>query len=168
MNGNGCDGLRLSGVSAGRYVALEILARLVALGRRELVPGREPDPMPHQPMAQVLEACGTAQEQRIKRVAQPMDVRVEFLDDGQIAARVGAGAHGTDALHEELVQVRGEDCQELEAFEQRHALIDGFRQDPAVELEPAEIPVEPGLLQHPCTQLRAHFADSPSCTHAGR
>ena len=119
-------------------------------------------------LAQLGETPGAAQQQRIQRIAQPMDVRVEFLDDGEITARVGTGAHGTDALHEELVEVRGEDRQELEPFEQRHALVDGFRQDPAVEFEPAEVPVEPGLLQHPCAQLRVHFDDSPSGTHAGR
>ena len=161
MNGNGCDGFRLSGVSAGDTWRSKYSRRLASLGRRKFVPGREPHPMLHQPLAQVLEACSTAQKQRIQRIAQPMDVRVEFLDDGEIAARVGAGAHGTDALHEELVQVRGEDRQELEPLEQRHALVDGFRQDPAVEFEPAEVPVEPGLLQHPRAQLRVHFDDSP-------
>ncbi len=145
----------------GRDVTLEIFARLVALGWRKLVPRRQLHAMPHQALAQLGEALGAAQQQRIQRIAQPMDVRVEFLDDGEVAAGIGAGAHGTDALHEELVEVRSEDRQELEPLEQRHALVDGFRQDPAVEFEPAEVPVEPGLLQHPCAQLRVHFDDSP-------
>ncbi len=115
----------------------------------------------HQPLAQLLEASGPAQEQRIQRIAQAMDVRVEFLDDCAIAARVGTGAHGTDAFHEELVEVRGEDREELEPLEQRHALVDGFGQHPAVEFEPAEVPVEPRLLQHPCSQLRIHLDESP-------
>jgi hypothetical protein len=117
--------------------------------------------MPDQPVAQFVEACSTAQEQRIQCGTQPMDVGVEFLDDGDVAARVGAGAHGAHTLHEELVEVRGEDRQELEPLEQRHAFVDGFREDPAVELEPAEVPVVPGLLQHPCSQFRVHLDWSP-------
>jgi hypothetical protein len=117
--------------------------------------------MPHQALTQLGKALGAALQQRIQGFAQAVDVRVEFLDDGDVAARVGARAHCADALHEELVEIRGEDRQELEPFEQRHALVERFRQDPSVELEPAEIPVEPGLFQHSCAQLRVHVVEFP-------
>ena len=47
-----------------------------------------------------------------------------------------------DALHEELVEVRGRDGEELHALEQRLALVLGLVQHAAVEREPGELAVE--------------------------
>ena len=47
-----------------------------------------------------------------------------------------------DALHEELVEVRGRDGEELDALEQRRALVLGLVQHAVVEREPRELPVE--------------------------
>jgi hypothetical protein len=47
-------------------------------------------------------------------------------------------------LHEELVQVRREDREELDPLEQRRALVERLLQHAPVELEPAEIAVDPG------------------------
>ena len=47
-----------------------------------------------------------------------------------------------DADHEEFVEVRCEDGQELEPFQQRHARIAAFLQDPTIEFEPAQVAVE--------------------------
>ena len=136
---------------------LEVLARLRALRRGELRPRREVHALLDQALAQLREALGASQQHRVQRVAQPVDVRVELLDHGQVAAGVGARAHGADALHEELVEVGGEDRQELEPLEQRHAFVERLGQHPAIELEPAQVPVEPGVLEHPRAQFHVHI-----------
>ena len=59
-------------------------------------------------------------------------------------SRVGQPRH---ALHEELVEVRAEDGQELDALEQRRALVQRLMQHPPVELEPADVAVDPGAAQ---------------------
>ena len=41
-----------------------------------------------------------------------------------------------DADHEELVEVRGDDCVELQPLEERHRLVLGLGEDPRVELDP--------------------------------
>src|SRR5215510_3748336 len=46
-------------------------------------------------------------------------------------------------LHEELVEVRREDRQELGLFEERRALVHRFGKYAAVELEPAQIAIDP-------------------------
>ena len=51
------------------------------------------------------------------------------------------------ALHEELVEVRGEDGEELHPLEQRRALIERFRQHTPVELEPAQVAIDPYIRQ---------------------
>src|SRR5580765_2905492 len=54
-----------------------------------------------------------------------------------------------DADHEELVQVRAEDGKELDALEQRDRRVLGLLEDPAVELEPGQLPVDVGAGLHP-------------------
>jgi hypothetical protein len=49
-------------------------------------------------------------------------------------------------LHEELVEVRREDGEELEALQQGSAVVESLGQDAAVELQPAEVAVQVGLL----------------------
>ena len=51
-----------------------------------------------------------------------------------------------DAHHVELVEVRGEDRQELGALEQRQRRVGGQRQHPGVEVQPAQFPVEVAVL----------------------
>ena len=148
----------------GRDVAVEVFARLVPLLVRKPVPRRELNSMAHEAAAQVLEALGAAQQHGKQRMAQPQDVRVELFDDGQVAAGVGARAHGPDALHEELVEIGGEDGQELESLEQRHPFVERFGEHAAIEFEPGQVAVEPGVLQHACAQLRVHIdRNSPGC-----
>ncbi len=47
------------------------------------------------------------------------------------------------ALHEELVQVGREDREELDPLEERRTLVEGFVEHAPVELEPAQITIEP-------------------------
>src|SRR5262249_56306891 len=51
------------------------------------------------------------------------------------------------ALHEELVEVRRDDRQELQALEQRRALVERLVQHAAVEREPSEVAIEPRVLE---------------------
>ncbi len=60
------------------------------------------------------------------------------LDDGALRLRLQAG----DAHHEELVEVREEDAQELEALEERHLGRARLGEDARVELEPRELAVQ--------------------------
>ena len=57
-----------------------------------------------------------------------------------------AGLHlllqAADADHEELVEVRAEDGEELEPFQQRHGRVLRLFQDAAVELQPAQLAVD--------------------------
>ncbi len=166
MNGNGCDGFEAERRQCRRHVPVVVLARLGLLRGRELGPRGELHPVLVQPLAQLLEALPALQQHRIECGPQAEDVRIELLDHGDVAAGVGAGAHRADALHEEFVEVRGEDGQELEPLEQWHALVVRLGQHAAVELEPAEVPVEPGLLDHPCAQLCVHGTPVPAIATA--
>ena len=47
-----------------------------------------------------------------------------------------------DALAEEFVEVRGGDAEVAHALHQRHALVEGLREDAPVEVEPRELAVE--------------------------
>src|SRR5690606_35118231 len=50
-----------------------------------------------------------------------------------------------DPHHEELIEVRGEDSEELEALEERHLVGRSFGQDAGVELEPGELAIDVGV-----------------------
>ena len=52
-----------------------------------------------------------------------------------------------DALHEELVEIRADDRDELHALEQGRARILGLPQDAEVEVEPGELTVQVELRQ---------------------
>ncbi len=131
-----------------RHVLAEVVRRLRLLCRGQLAPRREPDAVADQPGLQFGEAPGLLQQHRKQCFPQAQDVVVEFLDRARTAAGVGARAHGADALHEELVEVRREDRQELEALEQRRALVERLGEDPAVEFDPAQVAVDPRFAQH--------------------
>ena len=53
-----------------------------------------------------------------------------------------SGLEQSDSLHEELVEIRGENRDELQAFEQRGSLIERLCEHPAIELKPRQIPVD--------------------------
>ena len=76
----------------------------------------------------------------------------QLLARRQAVGRADRQAHLVAALearhphHVELVEVRGEDRQELGALEQRQRRVGGQRQHPRVEVEPAQFPVEVAIL----------------------
>src|SRR5690606_38602369 len=55
---------------------------------------------------------------------------------GLLDAGVDLAAEQADALHEELVEVAGEDGEELDALQQWQAPVAGLMEDAGVELEP--------------------------------
>jgi hypothetical protein len=128
-------------------VLVEVLARLGTLRVVEFLPAGEPHAAGGQRRSQLLVALGLLLEHGEQHRAQPLHVRVEVLDAGRAPAGVGARAHGADALHVELVEVRGEDGQEFEPLEQRRALVERLAQHAAIELQPAQVAVEPRLAQ---------------------
>src|SRR6185437_7190890 len=70
---------------------------------------------------------------------------------GQLAlsgrGQAGGVRQPRHAFHEELVEVRAEDGQELDPLEQRRALVQRLVQHPPVELEPADVAIDPGAAQ---------------------
>src|SRR5580700_3034561 len=54
-----------------------------------------------------------------------------------------ARAKHCHAFHEKLVEIRREDREEFSPLEQRCALVEGFGKDTLVEVEPAQVTVEP-------------------------
>ena len=67
-------------------------------------------------------------------------MRPSTVDFGH--ARGGLQLQAADALHEELVDVRAGDGQELDALEQRVAVVLGLGEHAAVEVEPGELAIE--------------------------
>ena len=126
------------------HVLLERALQLHAVGAVEVVPVEEPD-------ARLLEAGPDVLRER-GRLA--LDQGADLLaDDANRLERVEAvGRAGTqagrelllepgDAHLEELVEVRGEDGQELGALEQRPGRVLGEREHAGVEVEPRQLAV---------------------------
>ena len=51
--------------------------------------------------------------------------------------------------HEELVEVRAEDGQELHPLQQRHGGVERFLENPPVELQPGQLAIQEGVGAHP-------------------
>jgi hypothetical protein len=49
------------------------------------------------------------------------------------------------SLHEELVQIRGEDSQKLHSLKKRRALVESFGENSLVKFEPAQVAIDPNL-----------------------
>ncbi len=99
--------------------------------------------------------------------------RGQLLRDGQpvgrhlFEARALALAQRRHAHHEELVQVRADDREELDALEERMVIRDRLIEHPLVELEPAQLPigVERGIVKGRCAARRG--SGEPHLLHAG-
>lgn len=64
----------------------------------------------------------------------------------EVALFAGLGRTQYDhPLHEELVEVGSENCEELGPLEQWCALVERFGQDSLIEIEPAQVAVKPNL-----------------------
>ncbi len=82
-----------------------------------------------------------------QRMGFPVDaaedlLRRQAVGVGGMAAQLDLLLEAGDADLEELVEVGGDDAQEAQAFQQRHALVGGLREDAAVEGEQRQFPVD--------------------------
>ncbi len=123
----------------------EVVAELVLLGRRELVPPDDGDALMVEGRTHLLvEDPGLDVEQL---VADPGDV-LQDLSGLEPGCRTGrdtgrdAALEAGHADHEELVQVGGEDREVAGPLEQRHVLVGRQLQHALVELQPGHFPVE--------------------------
>src|SRR5499425_2290798 len=72
----------------------------------------------------------------------------EPVRPGVLIARVDATLELGHPHHEELVQIRAEDGEELHPLEQRHARILRFLEHAAIELEPRQLTIDECLWSH--------------------
>jgi phosphoribosylanthranilate isomerase len=90
--------------------------------------------------------------------------RVEAIRADFGAAFVELTPQQRDSHHEELIEVRADDRQELETLEQRHARVLRFFEHAMVELEPRQLTVHVGVVGHhlflDCSSLRLFFRPS--------
>ena len=169
--GKGWPGSTASGVSTGRSVRRKYSSRnwccasAISLGRR------------------MRDALG-GQERLDLLQEHPV------LEGGQLVHR---GRHGGDGLrgvhpvrrhrqvagvelpletghadHEELVEVRAEDGQELHALEQGRGGVLGLLQHAAVELEPGQLPIDEAVVGHGSPISVEGFAQEEPVRHAAR
>ncbi len=131
----------------------EQLAHPVLLAVRELVPAQDLDPLRRQLGPDLLlEHPGVLLDQ----LAGPGQDRLVHLARHQTADRADRhpgrdpALQTGDADHEELVQVVGEDRQELGPLQQRHPLgVLGQLEHPVVERQPGELAVGEAVLGQP-------------------
>jgi hypothetical protein len=135
----------------------EVVAQPVPLGGVEVRPTHDLDALGRQRGGDLLqEAVGVPAHE----LGGPLGDHLQLLPGGEPvgAADRQAGLHAPlqagDPHHVELVQVAGEDGQELGPLQQRRAGILGQRQDARVEVEPGQLPVEETVLGQRLVQRR--------------
>ena len=132
---------RPSGVTRGRDLGLEIMAGLFALGGREIVPVAEVDAVARRGRGRAASRKHSAWRARLRSRRS----RTCWSSAAAVPGRRRAAAQDGDALHEELVQIGGEDGEKLGALQQWIARIQGFGEDAIVEVQPAQIAIDPNL-----------------------
>ena len=86
-------------------------------------------------------------ENRLADLRKPVAGAAARTTGSSSLSNLRHAAQQSDALHVELIEVRREDREKLEPFEQRRALVQRLVQHAPVEVEPAQIPVAPGMGQ---------------------
>ena len=129
----------------GEDLVAEVLAQPAGGVVLEVLPVDEPD-------ALVLQAWGDVLEEHVRvplhEVLRPAGDEHQLLLDGQAVGGADGQPHLVpplepgDAHHEELVEVPGEDRQELHPLEQGQRLVLGEFEHPCVEVQPGQLPVE--------------------------
>ncbi len=135
-NGNGCAASKTNGV--GRYLGIEVTLRFLPLGRRQPIPLPEMDSVSRQLRQEAFTETGGL---AVEACHQP----AVNLGQQRFLLRRGLFSQDRDPFHEKLVQVRGENRQELQPLKQRSALVQSLRQHAVVEIQPAQIAVNPNL-----------------------
>src|SRR5262245_52772046 len=132
----------------------EEVRRLGPLALAEVAP-------PHDPHAV---ACDLGQE-----LGQARALLLEQADDGiaqalqesgltPVAVSLVLDAEGGDALHEELVEIGREDRQVFQTLEERGASILRLGENAAIELQPAEVAIDPQIRERLGAVEAAHQA----------
>ncbi len=165
--GNGCPGIdgerREHREERRAEVALEERAPVAASSS---LARNEPDSLRGQQRHEVLEEAPVLLLDEVVHRARD---RGQRLGRGEPVRAAGLGVAGVHlalepghADHEELVEVRAEDSEELDAFEQRHRRVLRLLEHAAVELEPGQLAVDVGLAaQHRTTPGKARLQRSP-------
>ncbi len=145
MNGNGCAGSIASGVSTGKMYLEEVVFEPGAVGLLQAVGST---------MNTMFAALSSSRNSRqracwsVARLETPSLIRASCSPGvSPSGLRVGdAVAHlrleAGDADHEEFVEVVGRDRKEADLLEQRMLGVFGLFQDPAVEMQPGQLPVD--------------------------
>ncbi len=121
-----------------RDLGIEIALHLLALSGRQLVPLPQMDSVSRELRQEVFPETGGLAIEAFHKPAVNSRKQCFLL-------RRGLFPQDRDPLHEELVQVRRENRQELQPLEQRSALVQSLRQHAVVEIQPAHIAVDPNL-----------------------
>ena len=145
MYGNGCAGSTASGVSTGKMRSSNTAVRWLRSARVEVVPAREADAGLLERGRDLLgEHGGLAGHELVDARAdrvQLLDL-VEPVGRGDAQAGVDLILQRRDPHLEELVEVLGEDREELRPLEERQRRVFREREDAGVEVEPRELAVE--------------------------
>jgi len=119
-----------------RHLLVEILGGALPAFCVQILPRRERNSMRRQPRDdRIAKAIGLTAQRRQQFLPDCLEQlqpsRSHFLPE-----------HG-DALHEKLIQVRRENCQEFGPFEQGRPFVQSLRQHTIVEIQPAQIAIDP-------------------------
>jgi hypothetical protein len=129
-------------------MGIEMTAELVVLGVVHLATGDDNDAVLPQCGSQFVRKTGRLRREHLEDCAadrRQMLAGVFGTGTWIVLVRdLGLAAQHTHSLHEELVEVRGEDREKLQPFEQGRARVLRLVQDAAIELQPSQITVGPG------------------------
>jgi hypothetical protein len=129
-------------------MGIEMTAELVVLGVVHLATGDDNDAVLPQCGSQFVRKTGRLRREHLEDCAadrRQMLAGVFGTGTWIVLVRdLGLAAQHTHSLHEELVEVRGEDREKLQPFEQGRARVLRLVQDAAIELQPSQIRVGPG------------------------
>src|SRR5262249_8118607 len=124
--------------------AVEHPRDLSALLSAQLLPREEVDSVPRELRADhPLEAGRLTRQHRDDRLPLPRQQLAAL--DSRMARIVRRRPNQRHSLHEQFVQILREDRQEFDAFEKWIPLVQRLMQPPPIELEPAQIAIEPGM-----------------------
>jgi hypothetical protein len=134
------DGVDDQGREGWRHFGLEVLACFFLLTRGEFAPGAQEDSVLGETRDDDLAITLRLAFQRTDQLLADL-LQQDLLSMGCAVAKDGF------ALHKEFVEVGSKDGEELCPFEQRRALIQRLREHTLVEVQPAQIPIDPNRLQ---------------------
>ena len=118
-----------------------------------------------------LDLCGVAPGMPTHQLRGTVGDPGELLTRGEPVraldgkASLEAAQQSGDAHHVELVEIAGEDGEELGPLQQRHPLVVGQGQDPGVEVEPGQLPV---AVAHQFLGVSRQVGEVLGCGHAAR